>query len=130
MQTKNETKLFRYVFWFQYIFYKCHKMMFEMRSWHTRMVLPFYCKLPEPWKMAPRLVAARPKNKMASVGSSRKCWPTIGRSRPSKREMPRGGSKLEAESWQNPPDLENRFLQYIDGWTHYCTDRSFDTAGF
>jgi hypothetical protein len=35
--------------------------------------------------------------------------------------------KLEAESWQNPPDLENQLL-YL--WMIYCTDRSFATGDF
>jgi hypothetical protein len=55
-------------------------------------------------------VAARAKNKMAHVGSLRNGCATISRSQPSHREMPRDKSELEAESLQNPPDLENRFL--------------------
>jgi hypothetical protein len=33
--------------------------------------------------------------------------------------------ELEAESWQNKPDLENQFLHL---WMLYCTDRSFATG--
>jgi hypothetical protein len=35
--------------------------------------------------------------------------------------------ELEAESWQNPPDLENQFLHQ---WMVYCTDLSFATGDF
>jgi hypothetical protein len=35
--------------------------------------------------------------------------------------------ELEAESWQNPPDLENQFLQL---WMLYCTDHSIATGNF
>jgi hypothetical protein len=37
--------------------------------------------------------------------------------------------KLEAESWQNPPDLENQLLHL---WMlyRYCMDRSFATGDF
>jgi hypothetical protein len=35
--------------------------------------------------------------------------------------------KLEAESWQNPPDLENQLFHL---WMLYCTDRSFATGDF
>jgi hypothetical protein len=34
---------------------------------------------------------------------------------------------LEAESYQNLPDLESRFLNQ---WMHYCTDRSFEMGDF
>jgi hypothetical protein len=55
--------------------------------------------------------------------------PTVGKSRMSQRDMPTVGQtiarsatvgKLEAELWQNPPDL----------WMLYCTDRSFATGDF
>jgi hypothetical protein len=46
------------------------------------------------------------KNKMASIGSLSNGCATIGRSQ---RDMPRDKSELEAESKQNPPDLENSF---------------------
>jgi hypothetical protein len=35
--------------------------------------------------------------------------------------------KLEAESWQNLPDLENQLLHL---WMLDCTDRSFATGDF
>jgi hypothetical protein len=35
--------------------------------------------------------------------------------------------ELEAESWQNAPDLENQFLHL---WIFYSTDRSFATGDF
>jgi hypothetical protein len=35
--------------------------------------------------------------------------------------------ELEAESWQNPPDLDNQFLHRLM-W--YSTDCRFKTAGF
>jgi hypothetical protein len=35
--------------------------------------------------------------------------------------------KLEAESWQNLPDLENQLLHL---WMLYCTDRSFAAGDF
>jgi hypothetical protein len=35
--------------------------------------------------------------------------------------------KVETESWQNPPDLENQLLHL---WMLYCTDRSFATGEF
>jgi hypothetical protein len=39
----------------------------------------------------------------------------------------RYGNGLEAESEENPPDLENQFLH---GWMLYCTERSFETGDF
>jgi hypothetical protein len=36
-------------------------------------------------------------------------------------------SKLEAQSWQNTPDLESQFLHL---WILYCTDHSFATGDF
>jgi hypothetical protein len=33
----------------------------------------------------------------------------------------------DAESWQNPPDLETRFLHQ---WMSYCMDLSLKTADF
>jgi hypothetical protein len=36
-------------------------------------------------------------------------------------------SELEAESYQNPPDLENQFLHR---WNLYSTDGSFETGHF
>jgi hypothetical protein len=54
--------------------------------------------------------------------------PTVGISRTSQRDMPtvdqtiaRSATigKLEAESWQNPPDLEN---QHLHLWMLFCTD--------
>jgi hypothetical protein len=35
--------------------------------------------------------------------------------------------KLEAKSWQNPPDLENQLLHL---WMLNCTDRSFAMGDF
>jgi hypothetical protein len=62
--------------------------------------------------------------------------PTVGISRTSPRDMPTVGQtiarsatvgKLEAESWQNPPDRENQLLHL---WMLYCTDRSLATDDF
>jgi hypothetical protein len=62
--------------------------------------------------------------------------PSIDISRTSQHDMPTVGqtiprsatvSKLEAESWQNPPDLENQLLHL---WMLYCTDRRFATHDF
>jgi hypothetical protein len=62
--------------------------------------------------------------------------PTVGISRTSQRDMPTVGqniarsatvSKLEAELWQNQPDLENQLLHL---WMLYCTDCSFATGDF
>jgi hypothetical protein len=61
---------------------------------------------------------------------------TVGISQTSQCDMPTVGQtiarsatvgKLEAESWQNPPDLENELLHL---WMLYCTDRSFATGDF
>jgi hypothetical protein len=61
---------------------------------------------------------------------------TIGISRMSQRDLPTVSQtivrsatvvKLEAESWQNPPDLENQLLHL---WMLYSTDRSFATGDF
>jgi hypothetical protein len=41
------------------------------------------------------------------------------------RELPTLANRLEAESKQNPPDLEHLFLHR---WMRYCMDRSFVTA--
>jgi hypothetical protein len=42
-------------------------------------------------------------------------------------ELPTLANGLEAESLQNQPDLENRFLHR---WMRYCKDRSFATGDF
>jgi hypothetical protein len=70
---------------------------------------------------------------MASVGSSRNSWTTIAISRPSPHYMPTDIARnatvreVEAESQQNPPDLENQFLHR---WMYYSTDCRFKTANF
>jgi hypothetical protein len=43
------------------------------------------------------------------------------------REMPTLANGLEAESWQNPQDLESRFLHRR---MRYCMDRSIATGNF
>jgi hypothetical protein len=62
--------------------------------------------------------------------------PTVGISQTSQRDVPTVGQtiarsatvgKLEAESWQILPDLENQLLHL---WMLYCTDRSFATGDF
>jgi hypothetical protein len=62
--------------------------------------------------------------------------PTVGISRTAQRDMPTIGQtivrsatvgKLDAESWQNPLDLENQLLHL---WMLYCTDCSFATCDF
>jgi hypothetical protein len=84
-------------------------------------------ELPEPRKMV------REKNKMANVGSSHHCLCDLGISQPPKRDMPRGFARyakvgeVDADSLQNPPDLENLFLHR---WMHYYTDRNFAMADF
>jgi hypothetical protein len=42
-------------------------------------------------------------------------------------EVPTLASELDAESWQNPPDLENLFLHR---WMRYFTDCSFEGGDF
>jgi hypothetical protein len=54
--------------------------------------------------------AVSAKNKMANVSSSHNGCSTIGRSQKSQRDMPRDKPELEAESFQNMPDLKNWFL--------------------
>jgi hypothetical protein len=49
-------------------------------------------------------------------GSLRNGCVSIGISQPSQCDMPRDKSELKAESYQNPPNLENLFLRfYVDG---------------
>jgi hypothetical protein len=80
-----------------------------------------------------RLVAVREKNNMANVGSSRHCLCDLGISQPPQRKMPRDFARyakvgeVDAESQQNPPDLENLFLHRR---MRYCTDCSFEMADF
>jgi hypothetical protein len=61
---------------------------------------------------------------------------TVGISRTSQRDMTMvvqtialsaTVGKLEAKSWQNPPDLENQLLHL---WMLCSTDRSFATSDF
>jgi hypothetical protein len=61
---------------------------------------------------------------------------SLGKSRCDGRDMPTLAptlariatvGELEAESWKNPPDLENQFLHL---WMLYYTDRSFATGDF
>jgi hypothetical protein len=59
-----------------------HHGILRCDGWDMPMVTEPLCELPEPQKMYHRLVAVREKNKMASVGSSRK-------SLPSQRDVPR-----------------------------------------
>jgi hypothetical protein len=67
-----------------------------------------------------KAVAVRARNKMVSVGSSWNSCAAIGRSQLPQHDMPRNKSELEAESKQNPPDLENRFI--INGCTTVWTE--------
>jgi hypothetical protein len=86
--------------------------------------------LPEPQKMEHRLLTVRTKNKMASVGSSRNSCMTIGISQldmPTEFARYATVGEVDAESWQNPPDLENQFLYR---WICYCTDCRFKMADF
>jgi hypothetical protein len=43
------------------------------------------------------------------------------------RKVPKLANGLDAESKQNPLDLENLLLHR---WMHYCMDRSFETGDF
>jgi hypothetical protein len=76
-----------------------------------------------------RMTQKKIRQNLPAVAYRRKpLWPTVGISRMSQRDMPTVGQtiarsatvgKLEAESWQNPPDLENQLLHL---WMLYCTD--------
>jgi hypothetical protein len=63
-----------------------------------------------------RFLAGRAKNKMASIGSLRNGYATIGIPQPSLLDIPTDFARyatvgeVEAESYQNPPDLEHQFL--------------------
>jgi hypothetical protein len=65
---------------------------------------------------------------LTSVGNSRYVWATVGISRCDGRDMPTVTPtipqiatvvKIEAESWQNPPNLDNQFLHR---WMWYSAD--------
>jgi hypothetical protein len=52
---------------------------------------------------------------------------TIGRSQQPLHNMPWDNSKLDAGLWQNPLDLDNRFLHRL---MRYCTDRSCEIGDY
>jgi hypothetical protein len=76
------------------------------------------------------------QNLLAVAYRGKPLGPTVGISQTSQRDMPTVSQaiarsstvgKLEAESWQNLPDLENQLLHL---WMLDCTDRSFATGDF
>jgi hypothetical protein len=64
-------------------------------------------------------VAVRSKHKKARVSCLATGCANMSRSHTSYSDMPKGKSKLEAESEQNLPDLEKQF--YIDGCSTLLT---------
>jgi hypothetical protein len=76
------------------------------------------------------------QNLLALAYRAKPLGPTVGISRTAQRDMPTVGptieqsatvGKLDAESWQNPPNLVNQFSHR---WMWYSTDGYFKSADF